>query len=181
LLAGINLPFYNFRFVNKLTGLDISDGMLKQARAKAKLMSSIPQVEFVQGNVERLPFKDNVFDTVVDTFSLCVYQDPIRALAEMARVAKPGVTLADALCSSKQDYSVFYVKSLHMLFMLGSAKFNCMCERENTCMCQCLNFLVWISMEPGFLVYRSLYTRTDLIVNVQMQLRQTTMLVHHHR
>jgi ubiquinone/menaquinone biosynthesis C-methylase UbiE len=142
LLAGINLPFYNFRFVNKLTGLDISDGMLKQARAKAKLMSSIPQVEFVQGNVERLPFKDNVFDTVVDTFSLCVYQDPIRALAEMARVAKPGVTFADALCSSKQDYSAFYVKSLHMLFMLGSAKFNCMCERENTCMCQCLNFLV---------------------------------------
>ncbi|KPI87943.1 hypothetical protein ABL78_2982 [Leptomonas seymouri] len=39
---------------------------------------------------EQLPFPDNSFDTVVDMFGLCSFDDPVRALRELSRVCKPG-------------------------------------------------------------------------------------------
>ncbi|KAG5482021.1 hypothetical protein LSCM1_05735 [Leishmania martiniquensis] len=39
---------------------------------------------------EQLPFPNNSFDTVVDMFGLCSFDDPVRALRELSRVCKPG-------------------------------------------------------------------------------------------
>ena len=41
------------------------------------------------GSVEALDLPSSSFDSVVDTFSLCVYSDPSKALQEIARVVKP--------------------------------------------------------------------------------------------
>ena len=41
------------------------------------------------GNVESLPFSDNSFDCVVDTFSMCVFPNPLQALRELTRVLSP--------------------------------------------------------------------------------------------
>jgi methyltransferase OMS1 len=38
----------------------------------------------------RMKFKTGSFDTVVDTFGLCSYEDPVATLREMARVCKSG-------------------------------------------------------------------------------------------
>lgn len=104
--TGINLPFYNHRGIRQLTGLDLSEAMLDQARAKAQLISSYEPVKFVCGDAEALPFADNTFDTVVDTFSLCVYTDPVKALQEMARVVKPGAQLHCGVRQSAQAVSL---------------------------------------------------------------------------
>ena len=87
--VGINLPYYLPGQVEELVLLDLSPGMLSQARQKAVTAPTT----FVQGDVQQLPFPESSFNTVVDTFSFCVYPDPEHAAQEMVRVLAPGETL----------------------------------------------------------------------------------------
>ena len=84
--TGLNLPLYSPAEVASVTAVDLSAGMLAEARRAA---ASVP-VTFVQADVEQLPFAAASFDTVVSTFSLCVFPDPLAALKSMVRVVKPG-------------------------------------------------------------------------------------------
>ncbi|GLI68241.1 hypothetical protein VaNZ11_012593 [Volvox africanus] len=77
--------------VASLTTVDLSPGMLRQARtrvAETPALADLP-ISFSQADVAALPFPDSSFDSVVDTFSLCVFPDPQAALNEMARVVRP--------------------------------------------------------------------------------------------
>ena len=48
------------------------------------------QVAIVNCDVHKMPFNDNSFDTIIDTFGLeCTY-DIERAYSQIKRVAKPG-------------------------------------------------------------------------------------------
>jgi SAM-dependent methyltransferase len=49
-----------------------------------------PGAELVEASADELPFEDSSFDTAVFTLVLCTVPDPQRALAEAARVLKPG-------------------------------------------------------------------------------------------
>ncbi|MDP6390874.1 MAG: methyltransferase domain-containing protein [Alphaproteobacteria bacterium] len=69
----------------ELVGIDPTPEML--AVARSKLGGS---VELVLGAAEDLPFGDSSFDLVISTSMLHYIQRPADALAEMARVLKPG-------------------------------------------------------------------------------------------
>lgn len=66
-------------------GIDLSEGMMSHARAKAEQQ----RVALAQADAQRLPFHNNAFDVVVATFVFCSVPDPVVGLSEIHRVLKP--------------------------------------------------------------------------------------------
>lgn len=72
----------------RVVGLDRNDGMLAVAARRA------PEIEWVEGLAETLPFEDNSFDIVLCQFGLMFFDDRATALSEMRRVVRPGGRIA---------------------------------------------------------------------------------------
>jgi len=97
--TGLNLPYY--KRVKSLTAIDLSPGMLEKAEEKFRELEKRDiednsddrrntNVKFEIANVESLPYEDETFDYVLDTFSMCVFEKPDAALREAKRVLKKG-------------------------------------------------------------------------------------------
>ena len=84
--TGRNLPYYPAGV--RLTGIDWSAAMLALAADRAASLGLEPDLR--TGDAQRLGFGDATFDTVVCTLGLCAIPDDRRAVAEMARVLRPG-------------------------------------------------------------------------------------------
>ena len=67
-------------------GLDLTHGMLARALPRRGTLD----LALVQGDSQALPFADASFDLAVLHLILAIVPDPVRALAETARVLKPG-------------------------------------------------------------------------------------------
>lgn len=68
----------------RVTALDFSPGMVAVGRQRH------PEIEFVEGDAQQLPFDDASFEAVTISFGLRNVNDPHCALAEMRRVLVPG-------------------------------------------------------------------------------------------
>lgn len=87
---GSNLPYLIGRVdVAEVHGLDISMGQLRRCRARARRHGWC--VPLYLASAEALPFRDATFDAVLHIGGINFFDDRAGALAEMARVAKPGV------------------------------------------------------------------------------------------
>jgi ubiquinone/menaquinone biosynthesis C-methylase UbiE len=67
---------------------------LTRAMLQAGVKAGRRDVVFVDGDATALPFADEQFDVVVSRFAFHHFDEPARAAAEMARVARPGGTVA---------------------------------------------------------------------------------------
>jgi ubiquinone/menaquinone biosynthesis C-methylase UbiE len=78
----------------QVTGVDIATNLLEQARRRASAEGL--QVRFDEGDAEDLPYPDGAFDLVMSMFGAMFAPRPERVAAELARVCRPGGTIAMA-------------------------------------------------------------------------------------
>ncbi|MDA8084427.1 MAG: methyltransferase domain-containing protein [Nitrospiraceae bacterium] len=76
----------------RVTGVDISSGMLAQARAKAAA-AGIRNLEFLEMDMHELALPDGHFDAVVSSFGIFFADDMPRQLRHMASKARHGGVL----------------------------------------------------------------------------------------
>jgi len=71
---------------SRITGLDLSPGMLSVARTKA----GAEKIQFIEADSENMPFDDHSFDFVTVAFGVRNFENLNKGLTEMYRVLKPG-------------------------------------------------------------------------------------------
>jgi ubiquinone/menaquinone biosynthesis C-methylase UbiE len=86
--SGLNLPFYDKSKIEKIWGLEPSEGM--RAKARSLIESSEIEIELIDLPGEQIPLDAASIDTVLVTYSLCTIPHAIIALDGMRRVLKPG-------------------------------------------------------------------------------------------
>jgi demethylmenaquinone methyltransferase/2-methoxy-6-polyprenyl-1,4-benzoquinol methylase len=78
----------------RVVGVDLTEPMLREGQARVATAGMEPRISLVTGRAEQLPFPDASFDALTFTYLLRYVEDPQATLAELARVVKPGGTVA---------------------------------------------------------------------------------------
>ncbi len=74
----------------QVVGVDLGVSNLKAAREAAEKAGVSHLVSFEEGDAERLPFGEGLFDAVISECAFCTFPDKPTAAAEMYRILKPG-------------------------------------------------------------------------------------------
>ena len=85
--TGLALPSYPSHA--RVTGIDLSEGMLRRARRRVR-EARMDWVDLTLGNALELPFAENTFDHVLLSHVVTVVSDPVKLIEETRRVSKPG-------------------------------------------------------------------------------------------
>jgi demethylmenaquinone methyltransferase/2-methoxy-6-polyprenyl-1,4-benzoquinol methylase len=74
----------------KITGIDISEGMLEVGRKKIIKKNLSDSIELLKADSENLPFEDEMFDGAIVGFGVRNFENLEKGLSEIKRVLKPG-------------------------------------------------------------------------------------------
>jgi demethylmenaquinone methyltransferase / 2-methoxy-6-polyprenyl-1,4-benzoquinol methylase len=77
-----------------VVGVDRSPEMLEVGRRRIVLAGAARQIRLEEADARSLPFDDGLFDALTFTYLLRYVEDPSATLRELARVVKPGGTIA---------------------------------------------------------------------------------------
>jgi len=78
----------------RVVGLDQSPEMLAAGRARVEAAGLGDRIRLVEGSADHLPFPNGSFDALTFTYLLRYVEDPATTLRALARVVRPGGTLA---------------------------------------------------------------------------------------
>lgn len=98
---------------DKITGVDISAGMLDIAKQKISKRGLGDKFQVKLGDSEKLPFTDNEFDAVTVAYGVRNFENLEKGLADMFRVIKPG---GKAVILEFSKPKVFPVKQLYNFY-----------------------------------------------------------------
>ena len=108
-----------------ITGIDLSGGMLDEARRKVKGKGLDKAISFEQGDCMALPMADESFDAVTVAFGVRNFEHLQQGYIEMARVLKPGGMLCVLELSAPTNPLIrwFYdLYTLHIIPAIGTIK-----------------------------------------------------------
>ena len=77
-----------------VTGVDITQPMLRRGRDLVARRGRAPRIRLVAGRAEQLPFRDHTFDALTFTYLLRYVANPAATLRELSRVVRPGGAVA---------------------------------------------------------------------------------------
>ncbi len=106
---------------DKITGVDISEGMLAVGKQKIKKKKLEDKIELQLGDSEKLLFADNNFDAVTVAFGVRNFENLEKGLTDIYRVLKPGGTFVVLEFSKPVTFPVkqlynFYFNSILPFF-----------------------------------------------------------------
>ena len=108
-----------------ITGIDLSQGMLDEAKRKVKGKGLEKDISFEQGDCMALPMQDEEFDAVTVAFGVRNFEHLLQGYREMARVLKPGGMLCVLELSTPTNPIIrwFYdLYTLHIIPAIGTIK-----------------------------------------------------------
>ena len=98
----------------KITGIDISDGMLNIGRKKINKLGLQNKIDLLNGDSETISFADNSFDAVTVAFGVRNFEHLEKGLSEIKRVLKPGGKLVVLEFSQPKTFGVTQVYNIYM-------------------------------------------------------------------
>ncbi len=103
-----------------VVGLDVSDEMIRNARAKSAAQENLL---LVWAGAEQIPWQENYFTHILSVESFYYIENPERALQEMYRVLEPGgsVWILNHL-AKENELSLRWIPELHIPVQLFSAE-----------------------------------------------------------
>ena len=97
----------------EISGIDISDGMLKIGEEKVEQQGLSDRISFFKSQAENIDFQDNTFDAVFVAFGVRNFSDRMKGLGEIMRVLKPNGTLMVLELSEPQNVIVRWCYNLY--------------------------------------------------------------------
>jgi demethylmenaquinone methyltransferase / 2-methoxy-6-polyprenyl-1,4-benzoquinol methylase len=98
----------------RITGIDISEGMLEVGRKKIKNLRLEGHIQLLKGDSEAIFFEDSSFDAVTVAFGVRNFENLEKGLSEIYRVLKPGGKLIVLECSKP---SLPVIKGFYNFYM----------------------------------------------------------------
>ncbi len=91
---------------DKITGVDISVGMLDLGKVKIAKKNLTDKIEMVVGDSENLPFADNTYDAATVAFGVRNFENLQKGLTDINRVLRPGGKLVVLELSTPKKFPV---------------------------------------------------------------------------